>query len=192
MTEVVAKQFITKDMTIGEVVREYPSIVETLLSYGVHCVGCHVSYVETLEQGFKGHGMTDEEVEHVVKELNEAVVGNPVVAATEDAITITDFAVQKLKQILKEKNREDSALRIEVVTGGCNGMQYGFTFEDSPNTQQDRIFEFHGVKLVIDNESMSHVKGAKIDYSDALTNSGFKISNPNATSQCGCGQSFGA
>ena len=67
------KQMITKDMTIGDVVAKYPAVIEPLQSAGVHCVGCHVSYQETLEQGFKGHGMSDEEVQAVINKLNAAV-----------------------------------------------------------------------------------------------------------------------
>src|SRR3989344_2866968 len=64
---------ITKDMTISEVIEKYPSTIETLLMTGVHCIGCHVSYFETLEQGMKGHGMTDEEIDDVIKEMNNVV-----------------------------------------------------------------------------------------------------------------------
>ena len=67
------RQLITKEMTIGEVVAKHPAVIEPLQSAGVHCVGCHVSYHETLEQGFKGHGMSDEEVDMVISKLNLAV-----------------------------------------------------------------------------------------------------------------------
>jgi len=67
------QNFITKDMTISEVIEEYPSTIETLLMTGVHCIGCHVSYFETLEQGMKGHGMTDEEIDEVINEMNNIV-----------------------------------------------------------------------------------------------------------------------
>ena len=60
------KQKVTRDMTIGEVVKKYPSTVEILQSHGVQCVGCHVSYEETIEGGFKGHGMSDEQIEEVL------------------------------------------------------------------------------------------------------------------------------
>ena len=66
-------QLITKDMTIGDVVAKYPSCIEALQASGVHCVGCHVSYYETLEQGFRGHGMGEEEIEEVIAKLNLAV-----------------------------------------------------------------------------------------------------------------------
>jgi len=68
-----AQQFITKEMTIGEVIEKYPSTIETLLLSGVHCVGCHVSYSETLEEGFKSHGIADEEIHEIINKLNEAV-----------------------------------------------------------------------------------------------------------------------
>mgnify|MGYP001573403825 CR=1 FL=1 len=64
---------ITKNSTIGDVVEKYPEIIETLTSFGVHCVGCHVSPFETLETGFKGHGMSDEDVEQAVIKLNEVI-----------------------------------------------------------------------------------------------------------------------
>jgi len=67
-------QRITKNMMIGEVVYDHPEAAEVLLSYGVHCVGCHVSFVETLEQGLKAHArLSDEEVEKAITEINEAI-----------------------------------------------------------------------------------------------------------------------
>ena len=73
MEQETIKETITKDMTIGEVVAKYPAVIEPLQEAGVHCVGCHVSYSESLEDGFKGHGMTDEQVDSVIVKLNKAV-----------------------------------------------------------------------------------------------------------------------
>ncbi|MEK6853001.1 MAG: DUF1858 domain-containing protein [Nanoarchaeota archaeon] len=64
---------ITKDMAIAEIVEKYPEVIETLLSTGVHCIGCHVSHFETLEQGLKGHGHNDEFVTELVSELNNII-----------------------------------------------------------------------------------------------------------------------
>jgi len=69
------QQKITKDTTIGEIVEKYPQVVPTLTGFGLHCVGCHVAGFESLEAGFKTHGMSDKEVEEAVKKLNE-VIGN--------------------------------------------------------------------------------------------------------------------
>tara|TARA_Y100000310_G_scaffold244886_1_gene249796 strand:- start:2050 stop:2256 length:207 start_codon:yes stop_codon:yes gene_type:complete len=64
---------ITRDMTIGEIIQEYPITIPVLLEAGVHCVGCHVAAWEKLEDGLRGHGMSEEKIDEVIKKLNEAV-----------------------------------------------------------------------------------------------------------------------
>ena len=64
---------ITKDTLIGEIVEKYPQVVPTLMGMGLHCIGCHVAGFESLEAGFKAHGMDDKEIEEAVKKLNEVV-----------------------------------------------------------------------------------------------------------------------
>lgn len=64
---------ITKDTLIGEVVEKHPEVIETLMGMGLHCVGCHVAGFESLEAGFKAHGMDDKEIEGAVKKLNEVI-----------------------------------------------------------------------------------------------------------------------
>ena len=181
------KQLITKDMTIGDVVAKYPACIEALQSSGVHCVGCHVSYVETLEQGFKGHGMSDEEVDMVISKLNAAVEDSKLDDGKE--FIITNKAAEKLKEVLKENKKEGSGLRVEIIPGGCSGFQYGLELDDI-TSDLDLIFEEKGVKIIVTKENMQFLKGAKLDYVDSLQGGGFKISNPNANSSCGCGQSF--
>ena len=80
-------QKITKETTIGEIVEKYPQVVETLMSFGVHCVGCHVSPFESLEGGFKGHGMDDATIDEAVRKLNE-VIENSSIEAKEENIDI--------------------------------------------------------------------------------------------------------
>lgn len=187
--EVKIKPLITKEMTIGDVVAKYPACIEVLQSAGVHCVGCHVSYLETLEQGFKGHGMSDEEVDVVIKSLNVAVEESKLEQGKE--FIITNKAAEKLKEILKENNKEGSGMRVEIVPGGCSGFQYGLELDDN-TTDLDLVFEDKGAKIIISSENMQFLRGAKLDYVDSLQGGGFKISNPNVKSGsgCGCGQSF--
>ena len=181
------KQLITKEMTIGDVVAKYPSCIEVLQSAGVHCVGCHVSYHETLEQGFKGHGMSDEDVNIVITKLNAAVEGGKLEQGKE--FIITNKAAEKLKEVLKENNKEGSGLRVEIIPGGCSGFQYGLELDDN-TSDLDNVIEEKGVKIMISKENMTFLKGAKLDYVDSLQGGGFKISNSNAHESCGCGQSF--
>src|SRR3990167_601723 len=82
-------QKITKDTTIGEIVEKYPQAVETLMSFGVHCIGCHVSPFESLEMGFKGHGMDDATINEAVKKLNGVIENRPV-EAKEKNVDISD------------------------------------------------------------------------------------------------------
>ena len=183
----VNKQLITRDMTIGDVVAKYPACIEALQSAGVHCVGCHVSYYETLEQGFQGHGMSDEEIDMVITKLNLAVEESKI-EDVKDFI-VTSKAAEKLIEVLKENKKEGSGLRVELVPGGCSGFQYGLELDDS-TTDLDMIFEDKGVRIIVSKENLQFLKGAKLDYVDSLQGGGFKISNPNAHSSCGCGQSF--
>jgi len=64
---------ITKEMNIGEIAQKYPDTVGVLMEAGMHCIGCVASQFESLEQGFKAHGKSDEEIVEIVKKMNEAV-----------------------------------------------------------------------------------------------------------------------
>ena len=108
------------------------------------------------------------------------------------AITLTATAAEKLSAIMEEKGvRETHGLRVFVSGGGCSGLQYGMTFDDKPRTV-DSVFEQHGMRVIIDPQSLGYMTGAQIDYVDSLMGGGFHIENPNAVSSCGCGHSFRA
>ena len=64
-------QAITKDMTFGELIQRFPKAAPVLGRYGLHCIGCHIGIMETIEQGVKAHGMGDDTVVQIIKELNE-------------------------------------------------------------------------------------------------------------------------
>jgi iron-sulfur cluster assembly protein len=85
--------------------------------------------------------------------------------------------------------KQSHALRVFVKGGGCGGMQYGMTFDDSTR-EDDNVWEQHGLRVVVDGTSMFYMDGANIDYIDNLMGGGFHIENPQATSSCGCGSSF--
>ncbi|MBI3027047.1 iron-sulfur cluster assembly accessory protein [Candidatus Woesearchaeota archaeon] len=133
--------------------------------------------------------MSDEEVDVVIKSLNVAVEESKLEQGKE--FIITNKAAEKLKEILKENNKEGSGMRVEIVPGGCSGFQYGLELDDN-TTDLDLVFEDKGAKIIISSENMQFLRGAKLDYVDSLQGGGFKISNPNVKSGsgCGCGQSF--
>jgi len=162
--ETIQQSKITEDTLIGEIVDKFPAAVEPLMKTGVHCIGCGISPIETLGQGLRGHGMTDEQITKIVKTLNEAVERSE---KSSEGITITDKAADKIKQLLKAENREGHGFRIEVVSGGCSGFQYLFSFDETPR-ENDRILEKNGVKIFVDKEALKKLEGITLNYVDSL------------------------
>jgi len=107
-------------------------------------------------------------------------------------ITLTDSAAVKVKQLLSDEGAEDLALRVAVRPGGCSGFSYEMFFDG--DIAADDVQESYGddgtVKVVVDPASKQLLEGATLDYKDGLEQSGFAITNPNASRTCGCGQSF--
>jgi iron-sulfur cluster insertion protein len=105
-------------------------------------------------------------------------------------VNFTDNAANKVKNLLVEENNPELKLRVYITGGGCSGFQYGFTFDPTVN-EDDTTVEKEGVMLLIDSMSFQYLAGAKIDYLEDLSGARFVIENPNATTTCGCGSSFG-
>lgn len=106
-----------------------------------------------------------------------------------DQVTLTASAAQAVEDLLAKRNLPDYALRVYIQGGGCSGFQYGMAL-DNRIRDTDLVFEEHGVKMIVDEMSIQYLKGATVDYVEEVMGSGFKITNPNAVSTCGCGNSF--
>lgn len=104
-------------------------------------------------------------------------------------ISFTPEAAEKLKAIIAARQRDDLALRVAVVPGGCRGFNYRMFLENNPR-DGDEILQHDGFKVVVDPFSAMYLEGAEIGFDDSLMGGGFTVSNPNASSTCGCGQSF--
>ena len=104
-------------------------------------------------------------------------------------VILTQPAANAVRDIMVEKNLHGYALRLFISGGGCSGYQYGLAF-DNNTREDDLIIETDGIKLIVDEVSIKYLQGATVDYVGGITANGFKISNPNAASTCGCGQSF--
>jgi iron-sulfur cluster assembly accessory protein len=104
-------------------------------------------------------------------------------------VALTENAVAQVKSMLTEnEENRGKPLRVYVEGGGCSGMQYGLTFDEE--RAGDIRADFDGVPVVVDSFSAGYLRGSSIDFVDALTGGGFKVSNPNARHSCGCGNSF--
>jgi len=106
-------------------------------------------------------------------------------------INVTDNAVRQLQSLLSQRSENSrKGLRVEVAKGGCSGLHYEMTLGE--REEGDSIVERDGVQFFIDDESVSYLRGATLDFTDGLTGTGFRIVNPNASRTCGCGTSFEA
>lgn len=104
-------------------------------------------------------------------------------------ITITESAVAKIQDIIAEENNPALKLRVFVQGGGCSGMQYGFTLDETQN-EDDWDLEFNGIKVLVDSMSGGYLQGAELSYKEDQYGSSFAIKNPQAQTTCGCGSSF--
>jgi iron-sulfur cluster assembly protein len=104
-------------------------------------------------------------------------------------VQLTERAVGKVREIMSTQEPAPAGLRIAVVGGGCSGFSYSMAFENQPN-MLDKTYNYAGLKVFVDQASLLYLDGAEVDYVETLEGSGFKFSNPQVKSTCGCGSSF--
>ena len=110
-------------------------------------------------------------------------------AVSPSALVFTDAAARKVRALLDEEPNPKQMLRVFVTGGGCSGFQYGFTFDENVEEGDTQVTNA-GVTLVVDPMSVQYLQGAEIDYKESVEGAQFVIRNPNATTTCGCGNSF--
>lgn len=104
-------------------------------------------------------------------------------------ITLSDNAVEKIRALVANDQREESGLRVKVVGGGCSGLSYKMDLDQKRDG--DRVFERDGARIIVDRKSYLYLNGTELDYADDLMHAGFNLRNPNVKRSCGCGASFG-
>lgn len=104
------------------------------------------------------------------------------------AITMTDAAASRVRTFLENRGK-GIGLRLAVRTSGCSGMAYVLEFVDGLQ-EEDVVFEEKGLKIIVDTKSILYLDGTELDFTKEGLNEGFIFNNPNATSECGCGESF--
>lgn len=106
-------------------------------------------------------------------------------------VTLTDAALKEVKRLLNVQGITEGGLRLGVKGGGCSGLSYTLNFDEKIGPY-DQIFEFDGVKVIIDAKSAIYLQGTRLDFQKDLMGGAFKFINPNAEKTCGCGESFSA
>lgn len=114
---------------------------------------------------------------------------SPNPSAEELPIQLTDKAVEMAKKAIVRRGTPEAGLRLGVRGGGCSGVSYAIEFADKVR-KRDHVFEFDGLKVIVDPKSLVYLRGSVLDYEFKLMSHGFKFQNPNESGSCGCGESF--
>ncbi|UZQ53445.1 iron-sulfur cluster assembly accessory protein [Trichothermofontia sichuanensis B231] len=104
-------------------------------------------------------------------------------------IQITPAAASELKRLQAKQASPTARLRLKVEAGGCAGLYYALSFDETLNAQ-DQVGECQGIATVVDLETQKHIEGLVLDYTEDLMGGGFRFHNPKAVQSCGCGHSF--
>jgi len=181
---------VTKNMVIQQVFDSNPGksqkLAQIMSNAGINCVGCSASTDETIEQGMISHGLSLQEVEVVVTNLNKAITDKTTSNETEtkEGVTVSNFAAVKVKGFRKAPG---DMFKITLNEGSC-GFTYGFKFKNKRDDDEVE-YESNGVKILINKSDVPKLKGMELDFVDGMQGAGFKILNPNVKGSCGCGSS---
>jgi iron-sulfur cluster assembly accessory protein len=111
---------------------------------------------------------------------------NTVLAAP---VTLTSSAVVEVKRLMELQENQGKILRVGVKGGGCSGFSYVLGFDDKLDA--DELYDIDGIPVIMNNSHGIYLMGMEIDWEDGLNARGFSFKNPNASTTCGCGSSFG-
>ncbi|MBI4215587.1 MAG: DUF1858 domain-containing protein, partial [Parcubacteria group bacterium] len=163
-------------MPITEILEIYPRAEDVMFSYGLHCTSCAGSSLETLEQGALGHGMTAEQVGRMVEEINQKY--NVYRANIEKfGIAATEEAVEEIKSIIKEENKDGEYLKIGYSLNEFNEPLYSMDFEKHKKEGDQEIL-IGGINFLADKGHWDKLKGIELHFVRTAYLDGFRITKP--------------
>lgn len=183
-TKTTKKALVTGDMLIGEVLNLYPDTAEIMQDFGLHCTSCSVNVFEPLKMGAMSHGIEEEVVDEMILRINELAASKR--KAPDDGIYVTQKAAQKIQEFAANEDKKGYGLKLTAKPNGGKEPAYGMDFQEKAE-KGDKSFEFHGVTVFVDAESLENLLGAEVDYIESAYGSGFKVTNPNFSKKAGCG-----
>ncbi len=169
--------FVTKDWTVGDIVAAYPQSTEVMAEWGLHCFGCAVNQLESLEEGCLGHGFTGEDVGAMVADINASIAKTPPKPQT---LTITKAAALVIAKIAKSEGREGQGLSVQANRDG----QFFLEFRKDPEIGE-KVFSNEDVphiRIFASVLTLQRIGGSTIDERDGA----FKLDLPGQG--CGCGK----
>ncbi len=114
----------------------------------------------------------------------------PTIGAPPAKFSLSEAAAARINVLKTRENNPALMFRVCVKGGGCSGFQYEFDLTDAAPAEDDEIFTLNGAQVIVDEVSLGMLAGSMLDYTEDLSSAGFAIKNPNATTKCGCGNSF--
>ena len=123
-----------------------------------------------------------------IRSIDESAANPHLVAMSETTFSVSENAAKRIA-LLASREAKPVMMRVAVLGGGCSGFQYNFSFEEQRN-DDDLVIERNGASVLVDSTSLELLKGSELDYVEEMVGSAFQVKNPNATSSCGCGNSF--
>ncbi len=179
---------IHRQMTIEEILGMFPykaqRLSQEITNAGLHCVGCQAAVWETLEAGMYSHGKGENEIEDLVQRLNQLLEEE----IDFTSIRITPRGATKFLEILSEEGKQGWGMRFAEEMAGCSGFEYVLDYSEKSDNE-DEVYVSNGIEIHVKKKMVPRLLGSEIDYVEGLRGSGFKISNPNVRSACGCGSS---
>lgn len=127
----------------------------------------------------------------MTQSASQTATPSPALPTTDgvQGLVLSASAARRILKVAQVEGNPALALRIAVSGGGCSGFQYSFTLDEAP-TADDVVISRDGARLLVDTVSLEYLKGSEVDFVEDLSGAGFRISNPLASSSCGCGNSF--
>ncbi len=104
-------------------------------------------------------------------------------------IHLSPSAANEIRRLKSKQRQQDLYFRVQVQAGGCSGLFYDLKFDEAVG-QDDRVYDYQDISIVVDAQSLNYIDGLRLDYSEDLMGGGFRFHNPNAAQNCGCGNSF--
>ena len=133
-------------------------------------------------------GQRGSDIVEAIESIDEAAAQPHVVDMTDATFSVTESAAKRIA-FLASNEPKPVMMRVAVLGGGCSGFQYNFSFEDQRN-EDDLVIEQGGAAVLVDSTSLELLKGSELDYVEEMVGASFQVKNPNASSSCGCGNSF--
>ena len=165
---------ITKDMTVAEIIRMFPSAAISFRKHGIEFIGKDLSPLESLEKVAYGNGLTEDKLEHMVNEINEEMNKKPVEEISENFIILTNSAVHEFNRSLEQKTDKEG-IRLRLVSSGCALYVYDMEFA-SRRFGTEIEFQTNNIKFFVEKKTIPMIDGVKIDY---IENKGFVFDNPH-------------